>query len=177
LIGVAGEYFVMSELLRRGFVAALAPRGVPHTDIVVTDINGHRLCAIQVKTRRAIGADGGWHMSEKHEAIFGEKLFYCFVDFGQAIDDPAHLFIVPSLLVADVIKTSHTRWKNTPGRNGKVRSPDSKLRRFLPDYSHIFACADNPYKQGWLDKYKNAWHLLQLEPVREAPSAEGDATI
>ena len=37
LTGAAGEHFVMSELLRRGFIAALAPAGVPNCDIVVTD--------------------------------------------------------------------------------------------------------------------------------------------
>jgi hypothetical protein len=39
LLGAAGEHFVMSELLRRGYIAALAPRGAPNADIVVTDVN------------------------------------------------------------------------------------------------------------------------------------------
>jgi hypothetical protein len=62
LLGAAGEHFVMSEMLRRGYIAALAPQGVPNADIVVTDIEGTRLCSLQVKTRRDIGSDGGWHM-------------------------------------------------------------------------------------------------------------------
>lgn len=83
LLGAAGEYYLMSELLRRGYIAALAPGGAPHADIVVTDVEGARLCSIQVKTRRDIGSDGGWHMREKHEQIRGERLFYCYclVDF------------------------------------------------------------------------------------------------
>ena len=40
----------MSELLRRGYIAALAPEGVPNIDILVTDVKGARLCSIQVKT-------------------------------------------------------------------------------------------------------------------------------
>src|SRR3546814_5267743 len=42
LTGAAGEHFVMSELLRRGMIAALAPAGVPNCDIVVTDDIGER---------------------------------------------------------------------------------------------------------------------------------------
>lgn len=53
----------MSQLLRRGLIAALAPAGVPNCDIIVTDDVGERLCAVQVKTRNSTGADGGWHMS------------------------------------------------------------------------------------------------------------------
>lgn len=171
LLGAAGEYFVMSELLRRGFVAALAPRGVPNTDIVVTDMEGHRLCAVQVKTRRAIGADGGWHMSEKHETIIGEKLFYCFVDFGKSSSDAPHIFIVPSSVVAKVVRESHNRWKSEPRKSGRARSQDSKMRRFLPDYSHIFREPDGPYRQEWLDQYRNAWQLLQLDPADDRARA------
>ncbi len=61
LTGAAGEHFVMSELLRRGMIAALAPAGVPNCDIVVTDDIGDRLCAVQVKTRIGKGSDRGWH--------------------------------------------------------------------------------------------------------------------
>ena len=67
LTGAAGEHFVMSELLRRGMIAALAPTGVPNCDIVVTDEIGDRLFAVQVKTRLGKGSDRGWHMSKKHE--------------------------------------------------------------------------------------------------------------
>ena len=82
LTGAAGEHFVMSELLRRGFIAALAPVGVPNCDIVVTDDIGDRLCAIQVKSRNSTGTDGGWHMGKKHEGLTAPTLFYCFVDFA-----------------------------------------------------------------------------------------------
>jgi Holliday junction resolvase-like predicted endonuclease len=52
ILGAAGEYYVMAELLRRGLIAAKAPEGVPNFDVVITDIDGQRLAAIQVKTRR-----------------------------------------------------------------------------------------------------------------------------
>lgn len=107
LLGAAGEYFIVSELLRRGYIAALAPQGVPNTDIVVTDLTGHRLCTIQVKSRLDKGSDGGWHMRPKHEDLTSERLFYCFVDFGKSVEDRPDVFIMPSHVVAHVLKTSH----------------------------------------------------------------------
>ncbi len=60
LLGAAGEHYVMSLLLRHGFIAALAPVGVPNCDIVVTDDIGDRLWAVQIKSRvdRAATAAG-----------------------------------------------------------------------------------------------------------------------
>src|SRR5258708_5112034 len=57
ILGAAGEHYIMCQLLRRGRIAALAPAGVPNTDLVVTDKIGDKLCAVQVKVRREIGSD------------------------------------------------------------------------------------------------------------------------
>ncbi len=159
LLGASGEHFVMAELLRRNLIAALAPQGAPNMDIVVTDISGTNLCGIQVKTRRDIGADGGWHMRPKHEELVSGKLFYCFVDLGEnALGEPKY-FVVPSVIVASAIKLSHVAWLSNPGKNGHVRK-DSSVRRLLPDYSKSFAPLKCPYPKGWLDEYQNAWGLL-----------------
>ncbi|MBJ7407822.1 MAG: hypothetical protein JHD07_32885 [Bradyrhizobium sp.] len=42
----------------------------------MTDKLGDRLCAVQVKVRRDIGSDGGWHMGQKHEELVSPNLFY-----------------------------------------------------------------------------------------------------
>jgi hypothetical protein len=162
LLGAAGEYHVMAELLRRGYIAALAPQGVPNADIVATDLEGARLCSIQVKTRRDIGADGGWHMKSKHEDVRAERLFYCFVDFGKSPADRPLVHVLPSARVADALKSSHRKWLEKPGKRGQ-RHQDGPMRRFLPDYEGIFGSKDNPYPIGWLDVYRDAWHLLGLD--------------
>lgn len=162
LLGAAGEHFVMSELLRRGHIAALAPQGVPNTDIVVTDLTGHRLCTIQVKSRRDVGSDGGWHMRPKHEELTSDHLFYCFVDFGRRSDDRPIVYVMPSAVVAEAIKGSHLAWLSTPGAKGQQRK-DSSVRRLLPDYTNTYKPNDTPYPRGWLDQYRDAWHLLGLE--------------
>jgi hypothetical protein len=162
LLGAAGEYHVMSELLRRGYIAALAPQGVPNADIVVTDVEGARLCSIQVKTRRDIGSDGGWHMKAKQEDIRSDRLFYCFVDFGKASDTRPAVHVLPSARVAEALSTTHRKWLANPGKHGQPHK-DSPMRRLLPDYSNIFGATDNPYPMGWLDQYRDAWQLLRLE--------------
>ena len=159
LLGAAGEHFVLAELLRRDLIAALAPQGAPNMDIVVTDIDGRNLCGIQVKTRRNLGTDGGWHMRPKHEDLVSDKLFYCFVDLGdKAMGDPEY-FIIPSWVVAKAIKESHQAWLSNPGKNGHIRK-DSTVRRLLPDYSKSFAPHKCPYPSGWLEKYRDAWGVL-----------------
>lgn len=162
MLGAAGEHFVICELLRRGYIAALAPQGVPNTDIVVTDLTGHRLCTIQVKARRNIGTDGGWHMRPKHEEIMGDRFFYCFVDFGSTPEDVPTIFVMPSAIVAKAIRTSHIAWLSNPGKKGRRRK-DSKVRRLLPDYHNAYSPQPNPYPTGWMNEYKDAWHLLGLD--------------
>lgn len=157
IVGAAGEHYVMCQLLRREMIAALAPAGVPNCDIVVTDGRGDRLCAIQVKTRQDKGSDGGWHMGKKHESIQSSNLFYAFVDFGKTLTDHPTCYVVPSAVVADVIKRSHQAWLSAPGKKGQQRK-DSEFRRFLPDYEKtgvMIGCGS-----GWLDQYREEWSVL-----------------
>lgn len=156
LTGAAGEHFVMSELLRRGYIAALAPAGVPNCDIVVTDDIGDRLCAVQVKTRNSTGADDGWHMRKKHEALTSPTLFYCFVDFAAHKPGGAFTHVVPAPVVATALAEAHQAWLSQPGKWGQQRK-DSDFRRFLPDYTHLQM---GKYEAGWLESYREAWHLL-----------------
>ncbi|MEF2550920.1 hypothetical protein VQ042_06005 [Aurantimonas sp. A2-1-M11] len=118
LLGAAGEHYVMSQLLRRGYSAALAPVGVPNADIVVIDDIGERLCALQVKSRLEKGSDRGWHMKEKHELLSAPTLFYAFVDFGKEdLHEAPKCWLLPSAVVADVIRRSHAAWL-LPARRG-----------------------------------------------------------
>ena len=163
LTGAAGEHFVMSQLLRRGFIAALAPVGVPNCDIVVTDDIGDRLCAVQVKARNNVGTDGGWHMGKKHEALTAPSLFYCFVDFGDGVEMSPFTYVVPAAIVATTLAECHQAWLNQPGKKGQQRK-DGDMRRLLPAYDHLEL---NRYKQGWLEQYREAWDLLRPPPLRD----------
>ena len=167
IVGAAGEYHVLSQLLRRGYIAALAPDGAPNMDILVTDADNNKLCAIQVKTRRDIGRDKGWHMKPRSETMIVEDLFYVFVDIGKQPSDPTTTYILPSKVVADCIRLCHKVWLDTSGKGGRLHK-DSNVRRLLPDYSFIKPITEegetiiNQYRSGWLDPYRENWSKLGL---------------
>ncbi len=164
LIGSAGTYFVLFQLLRRDWIAALAPEGVPNTDIIVTDIEGNRQCAIQVKTR-SMGSDKGWHMSKKHEEVISPTLFYCFVDMEKEDADLPATFIIPSSVVAAVLSEAHKLWLDTPGLKGQAHN-DNKMRRLLPDYLRKRESAPDVIKRlgaGWMEQYRENWNILRLQ--------------
>ena len=148
LTGAAGEHLVLSRLLQRGIVAAQAPEGVRKVDILVNFLDGGIPCFIQVKSRQ-FGTDGGWHMSEKHETIRDSNLFYCFVDFEP--ENPT-VHVIPSAVVADVIKKDHEIWLATPGKNGQPHN-DTTLRRVKPVSAGI--------GERWMAPYLEAWELLR----------------
>ena len=160
ILSAAGEYYVLSRLCLAGYIAALAPKGVPNTDIVITDINSSRLFAVQVKSRLDKGQDKGWHMKRKHEQIVSDWLFYCFVDFGDGLGSAPTTFVVPSKVVAEAIATTHMNWLFAPGRNGRQHN-DSEVRRLVPDYSVYLKEKAGKYCKGWLEPYREAWHLFR----------------
>jgi hypothetical protein len=134
----------------------LRQTGVPDADIIVYDRVGSALAAVQVKARRAIGSDGGWHMRAKHETIVRDLLLYCFVDFGTVLSDVPKCWIIPSAIVAETLVKSYRIWHSTPGREGRQRA-DHDMRRLLPDYSRDGL---DGYGLGWMDPYRDAWQLI-----------------
>ncbi|TWI35092.1 hypothetical protein [Paracoccus sulfuroxidans] len=169
MTGAAGEHLVMSRLLSRGYIAALAPQGVPNFDIVVTSVDGTQLCAFQVKTRWDKGSDGGWHMRQKHEELTNPRIFYCFVDLGKHASNAAEIYVIPSPIVANVIRTSHATWLSNPGARGQKRN-DSNIRRLLPDYTKLMG-PQTPYVAGWLNRYHENWDQI-ASITQPAPQLE-----
>jgi len=164
LVGVSGEYYIMYRLLQMGFIAALAPTGVPNSDLIVTDVEGKHVAAIQVKTRTKKGSDGGWAMKEKHQTLSSPNLFYCFVELEDDAMKSPSVFILPSEIVANAISTSHRVWLTTPGKNGRAHK-DTNMRRLLPDYSKTLKLNEDLikiYGPNWLERYREAWHVLNI---------------
>ena len=155
ILGAAGEHYVMSQLLRRGMIAALAPAGVPDADIIVSNRLGSSLAAVQVKARSVGTLKGGWVMKAKHESIDRRLLFYAFVDFGKELAAAAQCWILPSSEVAGAVKESHAAWLPMPGKGGQQHQ-DSDMRGLSHDYSKYGIGRD----LGWLDPYREAWHLI-----------------
>lgn len=147
LTGAAGEHLVLSRLLSKGIVAAQAPEGVRKVDILVNFLDGGKPCFIQVKARQ-YGAERGWHMGIKHEEMIQDDLFYCFVDL-----EPEHptVHVIPSAVVANVIKLDHQTWLDTPGKNGQAHNPTT-FRRLRENSLGM--------PEKWLDEYLERWDLL-----------------
>ena len=161
---IAGEYHVLSQLLRRGRIAALAPDGAPNMDILVTDENSNKLFTIQVKTKRS----GDWKLDRKHEEIISDNLFYVFVDIGKNTAGPTKSYIVPSKVVATCIKSCHQAWLKSPSKRkkrGGTRN-DNKDRRLKMDYSYVNPITKKDkaiisnYLAGWLNVYCENWESL-----------------
>lgn len=147
LIGAAAEHFVMTKLLLQNQIAALAPKGVPGVDILVSDQDGNHLFAVQVKGRRT-GSDRGWRMRAKHEQIIRDSLFYCFVDFEVPENSTPKCWIIPSATVAETLIASHQAYVAKGGK-------DTPMRSLLPKYNWM-----TPDREGWLTKYAERWDSL-----------------
>jgi hypothetical protein len=160
LIGPAGEHFVLYQLYRRGVLAAAAPPRTPVVDLLVLSPDGETIAAtLQVKTRSRPTRRRGWMMSRKHETLVDDRMFYAFVDLAE---EPPGTWIIPSAVVAEVVRESHGLWLAAPGRRGQTRQ-DSVIRQVRNDYPN----PPHGYPAGWMDSYRERWELL-LGVVDEA---------
>lgn len=141
LTGAAGEYYVMYRLLRMGYIAALAPKGVPNADLIVTNVEGELTAVIQVKTKSQKNANGSWQLKAKHEGLKSENLFYCLVD--DTAEVPI-VYCVPSVVIADTIGKTHKTWLASAGKNGRAHK-DNDMRWFAPT-----------------EAYRENWSVLRL---------------
>lgn len=148
LLGAAGEHLVLSRLLSRGILAAQAPRGTRKVDILVNHLDKASTALIQVKARRT-GPHGGWHMSQKHELVRDENVWYCFVDFEP---DSPNVYVVPAILVARIVTEENETWMRTPGKAGKMHN-ENDMRHLLPKYSYEVPSAPD----GWIHTYLEKW--------------------
>ena len=135
-IALAGEFAVLSQLALRGFDANLTLGNTKGVDILVSDPRSDAMHRVEVKTTLVRNKKGSsaqrsslfghcyqWRMSEKHEAMTDERLFYCFVN-TEGIDRIAfQFFIVPSETVAAYVRDQHQVWlKHSPmAKNTQMR--------------------------------------------------------
>jgi len=97
-------------------------------------------------------------MQAKNETIKGERLFYALVDFSKS---PTAIFIVPSAVVAEAIRLDNIHWLATPGRRGQKHEANNiRQLREANSETRYWKKGENPYALGWLNLYREAWHLL-----------------
>jgi hypothetical protein len=150
LIGNAGEYYVVAELLSRNVIAALAPRNAPAFDILATQ--GTRTVRIRVKTRTAENDDWQWN-AKKDGTIFRfldkKDDFTVLVHFTPEHREHLGFWIVPTVRINEWLTHAHQEWVDTPGKNGRPHDA-SNVKRHLQYRVHSKALA----------KYSEAWDSL-----------------
>lgn len=151
LVGNAGEYFVVAELLKRGKVAALAPRNTPAFDILAAD--GPKTVRIRVKTKSEEYNVWQW-MAKEDGTIFRQLVDSASDDFVVMVNlrsGPVHsdCFVVPTLVVNEWLTSGFDEWVAAPGLKGKPHDPSNRMRQIpYPKY------------QSQLEPYLEAWDTL-----------------
>ncbi len=152
LIGNAGEYYVVAELLKRSVIAALAPRNAPGFDILAT--RKGKTAKIRVKTKSEAFSVWQWN-AKKDGKIFHDLLtradFTVLVNLTMDHHDLA-FYILPTDVLHAWLLADFQTWLDTPGKGGKPHNPEN-MKRHL-DY--------NKY-QHELEMYHNNWGLLWEE--------------
>jgi hypothetical protein len=146
LIGNAGEYFVTAELLKRGVIAALAPRNAPAFDILAT--NPEKTVRIRVKTKTE--EYDVWQWSVKKDGDIFRYLqqegdFTVLVNLTRETKGMEY-FVLPTFQLNDWLVAEFRSWLAAPGKKGKAHSADNPKRNLV--YSQ-FAERLEPYQNNW----------------------------
>jgi len=135
-VSLAGEFAVLSQLALRGFDANMTLGHTKGVDILVSNPISHQMYQLEVKTNfensrnqpsesKLFGKSvSGWIMNKKQETIIAPNLFYCFVNISKTTS-AFKFYIVPSAVVAQYIKESHTYWLRADKKHR-----DSDMRQF-----------------------------------------------
>jgi hypothetical protein len=150
IIGNAGEYLVVGELLKRGVVAAPAPRNTPGFDVLAT--NGIKSLNIRVKTKTEAADSWVW-MCKKDGNIFNILCdgadFTVLVDLGDQ-QTPPRYYVVPTTKLDKRLRDIHEYWLKQAPKRGKQHDPNSRMRRI----------GFTTHQKEWLSQAREAWSLI-----------------
>jgi hypothetical protein len=115
----------MAELLKRGVVAALAPRNAPDFDILAT--TGRKTVRIRVKTKSERARGWRWNAKKDGSIFKSVKLsgdYIVFVHLADEIGDMAY-YIAKTANVDKWLRAGHRRWLATSSRDGQPHRDNS----------------------------------------------------
>jgi len=159
LIGATGEYFVMAELLRRGWLAGLTPRGAKSYDIIAT--MGDRTIKVRVKTKTADANIFRWNLRDDGTVFMGPtgKYDICvLVDLAPVAPD---YYVIQTARVEKKLLELRQEWLDEKS----TRKASNRVIAFvMPKDSH------------WLDGYKS-WAVIDaiVPPDPEGKKQSGAA--
>jgi hypothetical protein len=160
LAGNAGEFFVLAELTRRGWTAALTARNNRAYDILAK--RDDEFAAIRVKTKTAVSDAFRWSAKLEGE-IFLELTnkddFCVLVDIPGDMNVGPTYYVVPTPVIDKWLKDDFHTWVATPGAKGQQRAIDNRQRIVHLDGDPTRLSYG--YRQK-LAPYKGAWDTLVL---------------
>jgi hypothetical protein len=134
--GNASQFFVASELCRRGYSAVVTMGNTLNTDILCSNIEGTRFVHIQVKT--FVPGGRTCSVGAKAEKDFGENFFWIL----SGIPEPESKFdfvyyIIPSSIMAREISKAHLAWLEAPGKMRQEHNDSTVRTVSLPPYTEM----------------------------------------
>ena len=125
--GVSGDYFVATELSRRGYMCSITLKNTKGIDVLVSNENSKKLVEVQVKTNNSNRK--AWVLNKKAEELSEDNFIYVFTILKELEQLPDY-YIVPSQIVAKYVKKEHQDWLNTPVKKGQAhRENDMRMFR------------------------------------------------
>ena len=152
-INLAGEFYAMHALFRRGYVPALTLGNTKGVDILLYNPNNEKQFKVEVKTSSVTrnepnfgGENIGWRMGIKHEEITLDNLIYCFVYISTNTTEQPRIYFVPSAEVARYVHWEHDHWLRNIPHKREVKDTDMRTYRILannfPQWENNFAIFD-----------------------------------
>jgi hypothetical protein len=148
IINAAGMHLVLSRLLQRRIVAALAPTGVRDVDIVANLPDGAPRM-LKVISRQFDG-NGVWRWLFRKENPKYDHHYYCFVDFRQ---DQQTVHVIPSGVVQEVLNRERQAHNERRASNGQ------STRQVVWTLSPTMKGTPG----NWMNEYLESWDLLKSE--------------
>ncbi|HJZ45505.1 MAG TPA: hypothetical protein VJ233_17485 [Hyphomicrobiaceae bacterium] len=132
LKGNTGEYYVLAELSRRGWIAAQTPRNSRAYDVLAR--KGDRQVGIRVKTKTSDARIFQWNAKHDGEIFLdiGANDFCALVEIPDGDAYPL-FYIVPTETIREWLTGDFKTWVSTPGARGQQRSVTNKRRVFYLD--------------------------------------------
>ena len=143
-VGIAGEFYIAHILAKHGFKVNVTLGRTKGFDLFVQNPNGINL-TVSVKTRYPSKAHD-IILNKKAEILIDESLFYALVRLNMP-DGVPEFWIVPSNVVAKVVKTAYKNWMDKPGKDGTPHG-DTKMRTLELRASPL-------YPDDWIEQLKN----------------------
>ena len=127
-VGIAGEFYIAHVLAKHGFKVNVSLGRTEGFDLFVQNPQGKNL-TVSVKSTYLKVNKFLW-INKKAETLINESLFYAFVRLN-APDGVPEFWIVPSTIVAPVIKDSYEIYLKTPKRDGSAHKDISQREFYL----------------------------------------------